>query len=240
MAGSISEHVHSVAAAAERTGRTMWDMREKVEAIAQRALSLGGRAERIGTILELINDIAGQTNLLALNAAIEAARAGDAGEGFAVVAVEVRKLAERSLRSTESIGEIIAGVQEETNATIMATEQGTEQAREVGELMRHTVEILDQSILAVQQQKSAADQVDTAIVQIRQGADQLTVELAQRASTAERLETLVQEIDTVLREESHASHQEHEPRLDNTSPLADAPPAPRTASNPSPSRLTAR
>ncbi len=139
------------------------------------------------------------------------------------MAIEVRKLAERSLHSTESIGEIIAGMQEETNATIMATEQGTEQAREVGELMTHTVEILEQSILAVQQHKSAANQVDSAIVQIRQGADQLTVELAQRASTAERLETLVQEIDTVLREESHTRHQEHEPRLHNTSPLSPRP-----------------
>jgi methyl-accepting chemotaxis protein len=204
-AGSISEHVHSVAEAAERTGRTMRDMREKVEAIAKRALSLGERAQKIGEILELINDIAGQTNLLALNAAIEAARAGEAGKGFAVVASEVRKLAERSMRSTESIGEIIAGVQDETNATIMATEQGTKQAREVGELMTHTVEILEQSILAVQQQKSAADQVDSAIVQIRQAADQLAAELAQRASTAERLESLVDEIESALREGNHAS-----------------------------------
>ncbi len=113
----------------------MRDMQEKVEAIAERALSLGERAQKIGEILELINEIAGQTNLLALNAAIEAARAGEAGKGFAVVAAEVRKLAERSVHSTDSISVIITGVQDETNATIMATEQGTRQAREVGELM---------------------------------------------------------------------------------------------------------
>jgi hypothetical protein len=197
-AGSIAENVRSVAGAASRTGVTMRDMQEKVEAIAVRALSLGERAQKIGEILELIEDIAGQTNLLALNAAIEAARAGEAGKGFAVVAAEVRKLAERSLRSTESISVIVAGVRDETNATIMATEQGTRQAREVGELMTSTATMLEESLLAAQQQKTAADQADTAILQIRQGADQLASAQSQRAATAERLEFLVDEIDNAL------------------------------------------
>jgi hypothetical protein len=183
----------------------MRDMQEKVEAIAVRALSLGERAQKIGEILELIDDIAGQTNLLALNAAIEAARAGEAGKGFAVVAAEVRKLAERSLRSTESISVIVAGVRDETNATIMATEQGTRQAREVGDLMTSTATMLEESLLAAQQQKTAADQVDAAILQIRQGADQLATDLAQRASTAERLEGLVDEIEAVLAEDQSAT-----------------------------------
>jgi methyl-accepting chemotaxis protein len=200
-AGAIAETVHTMAEAAERTGVTMRDMQEKVEAIAARALSLGERAQKIGEILELINDIAGQTNLLALNAAIEAARAGEAGKGFAVVAAEVRKLAERSLRSTESISVIVAGVRDETNATIMATEQGTRQAREVGELMTSTATMLEESLLAAQQQKTAADQADAAILQIRQGADQLATDLAQRAATAERLEVLVDEIEAVLSED---------------------------------------
>ena len=197
-AGSIADNVRAVSQAAERTGETMRDMREKVEAIAQRALSLGERAQKIGEILELINDIAGQTNLLALNAAIEAARAGEAGKGFAVVAAEVRKLAERSMHSTESISVIIASVQDETNATIMATEQGTRQAREVGELMASTAAMLEESILATQQQKSAADQVDEAAQQIRQAVDQLAAEQSQWAATAERLEKLVEEIEDAL------------------------------------------
>jgi methyl-accepting chemotaxis protein len=201
-AGSIANNMNAVADAATRTGDNMHDMQEKVDAIAERALSLGERAQKIGEILELINDIAGQTNLLALNAAIEAARAGEAGKGFAVVAAEVRKLAERSISSTDSISSIISGVQDETNATIMATEQGTRHAREVGELMASTATMLQESILATQQQKSAADQVDGAIQQIRQAADQLAAEQGQWAASAERLEVLVAEIESAL---SHGS-----------------------------------
>jgi methyl-accepting chemotaxis protein len=197
-ATSIADNARAVAGAAEQTGDTMRDMQDKVEAIAERSLSLGERSQKIGEILELINAIAEQTNLLALNAAIEAARAGEAGRGFAVVAAEVRKLAERSMDSTESIRQIIASVQDETNSTIMATEQGTRQAREVGELMSSTATMLDESILATQQQKSAADQVAAAIVQIRASADQTAAEQTQRAVTSRRVDELVAELEHSL------------------------------------------
>jgi methyl-accepting chemotaxis protein len=208
-AGTIADTVRSVSQAAERAGDTMRDMQEKVQAIADRALSLGERAQKIGDILELLHELSGQTNLLALNAAIEAARAGEAGRGFAVVAAEVRKLAERSMHSTESIGVIIAGVQDETNATIMATEQGIRQAREVGELMASTTAMLEESILVTQQQKSAADQVDAATQQIRDAADQLAVEQAQWSATSERLEKLVDEIETALQGDSRELIRDH-------------------------------
>ncbi|MGH2851716.1 MAG: methyl-accepting chemotaxis protein, partial [Solirubrobacteraceae bacterium] len=175
-ATSIADNARAVAVAAEQTGETMRDMQDKVEAIAQRSLSLGERGQQIGEIVALINEIANQTNLLALNAAIEAARAGEAGRGFAVVAAEVRKLAERSMHSSDSIRELITSVQDETNATIMATEQGNRQAREVGELMESTASMLEESILATQQQKSAADQVTAAIVEIRSTAEHLAAE----------------------------------------------------------------
>jgi Methyl-accepting chemotaxis protein (MCP) signalling domain len=197
-AGSIADNSHAVAEAAQRTAQTMQDMRGQVDTIAAQSLTLGERAQKIGEILGLINDIAAQTNILALNAAIEAARAGEAGKGFAVVAAEVRKLAERSVQSTESIREIITAVQDETNATIMAAEQGSLRTREVAGLMSSTSAMLDESIVATQQQKSAADQVDVAIQQISQAADSLAAEQAQRAGTADRLEELVAQIEQAL------------------------------------------
>jgi Methyl-accepting chemotaxis protein (MCP) signalling domain len=197
-AGSIADNVRAVAEAAGETGKTMRDMQEKVTAIAERALSLGRRAKQIDEILQIIGDIAAQTNLLALNATIEAARAGEAGKGFAVVAAEVRALAERSIRSADSISVIITGVQEETTATITATEQGRRQAREVGELMASTATMLEESMLATAQQKSAADQVEGAIQQIRYAADHLVAEQAQWSDTAEQLDTLVRKLDSAL------------------------------------------
>jgi methyl-accepting chemotaxis protein len=203
-ATSIAHNARAVASAAEQTGDTMRDMQEKVEAIASSTMALGARSQKIGEILSLIDSIAEQTNLLALNAAIEAARAGDAGKGFAVVASEVRKLAERSIASSDSIKQIISGVQDETNATIMATEQGTKQARHVADLMTATAEMVEESILATQQQKSAADQVATAIVQIRESADQLAAETQQRAATAEQVELLASELESLVATEALA------------------------------------
>jgi hypothetical protein len=197
-AASIAGNARAGSTAAEQTGDTMRDMQEQVEAISTRSLTLGERSQKIGEALALINEIAEQTNLLALNAAIEAARAGDAGRGFAVVASEVRKLAERSIRSTESIHEIVAAVQDETNATILATEQGTKQAREVGELMRSTVDVLDESIRATDQQKEAAEQVAGAMVEIRTAAEQLAAEQRERTITAERVDGLVEDLEQKL------------------------------------------
>jgi methyl-accepting chemotaxis protein len=164
--------------------------------VARQAGSLGSRAQQIGEILELINEIAAQTTLLALNAAIEAARAGEAGRGFAVVAGEVRRLAERSVASTESIREIIASVQDETSATIVAAKQGIRQAREVGTLMTSTTAMLQDSIVVSRQQKLAADEIDAAIRRVRDEHDSLTVTMTgQRMRLIDRIEALAAGMD---------------------------------------------
>ena len=199
-AASIADNAKAGSAAVDQTSDTMREMQEQVEAISERSVALGERSQKIGEVLALINDIAEQTNLLALNAAIEAARAGEAGKGFSVVASEVRKLAERSIQSTDEIRQIITAVQDETNATIMATEQGTKQAREVGELMGSTADVLDESLRATQQQKEAADQVSSAMVQIRVAAEHLAGEQQQRSEMAERVTRVVTELDEKLAE----------------------------------------
>ncbi|GKT21909.1 Chemotaxis methyl-accepting receptor like protein, partial [Aduncisulcus paluster] len=85
--------------------------------------NLGQQADSIGHIMSVITDIADQTNLLALNAAIEAARAGEAGRGFAVVADEVRKLAEKTVSATNEVGEAISGIQNGTASSISRMEE---------------------------------------------------------------------------------------------------------------------
>jgi methyl-accepting chemotaxis protein len=199
-AATIAESAESSAAAAQQTSDTMRDMQEQVRAIAERSLELGEGSQQIGEILALITEIAEQTNLLALNAAIEAARAGDAGRGFAVVATEVRKLAERSIRSTDSIREIIGRVQDKTNATILATEQGTKQARTVDELMGSSVQSLEESLQATVQQKESADQVAATMQQIRAAAEQLAREGERRSELATQVEEAALGLERMLAE----------------------------------------
>jgi methyl-accepting chemotaxis protein len=197
-AAALADTVQSVADAAERTDATMQEMQEKVQVIASRTLSLGERAQKIGEILDLINAIADETKMLALNATIEAARAGQAGAGFAVVADEVANLAERSVRSIDSIASLVAGVQDETSATVMATEQGTRQVEEVRELMESTLGMLQGSINTARQQRSATAELDGELQQIRAAADRIAADQVQRTATAKRLAVLAEEITAVL------------------------------------------
>ena len=197
-ASSIAASAQSSATAVQQTSTTADELREQVGSIAERSLELGRASQEIGEILTLLNEIAERTDLLALNAAIEAARAGEAGRGFAVVAGEVRKLAERSARSTESIREIVARVQDGTNATILATERGAKQADEIAELMASSNDELQHSLHATEQQQEAAQQVAAALGEIRGAAEQLSAEQDGRLETSRAVEELATRLEELL------------------------------------------
>ncbi|HEB02275.1 MAG TPA: hypothetical protein ENI12_03485, partial [Nitrospirae bacterium] len=130
--------------------------------------SLGDRSNQIGEIIGVINDIADQTNLLALNAAIEAARAGEQGRGFAVVADEVRKLAERTSKATGEISQMITSMQDETGRAISSmddsikkVETGTDLSRQAGEALKKIMEHVSDLHAKVQQIAAATEEMSS-------------------------------------------------------------------------------
>jgi methyl-accepting chemotaxis protein len=197
-ASSMAAGSLTMSGAAQQTTATMEDLRHQVETIAERSLELGRSSQEIGDILTLLNGIAEKTDLLALNASIEAVRAGEAGRGFAVVADEVRKLAERSTRSTGSIREIVARVQDGTNATILATERGRRQAEEITELMHSSTADIDEGQRASEQQRKATEQMAAALGGIRSAVEQLAAEQDVRVLTTESVEHLAGDLTALL------------------------------------------
>jgi methyl-accepting chemotaxis protein len=159
---------------------------DTVNQSSQLMTSLGERSKQIGAIIDVIKDIADQTNLLALNAAIEAARAGEQGRGFAVVADEVRKLAERTAQATTEIGGMISAIQREVDTAILNMNDGTKQVAVGVEFAAKAGEVLHTIVSSVQDLHGMVHQIASATEQTSQASDQISTDIETIASVSKQ------------------------------------------------------
>jgi methyl-accepting chemotaxis protein len=197
---------------ADETLATMHSIAESTKAVASRITELGKSSEQIGKIIAVIDDIADQTNLLALNAAIEAARAGEQGRGFAVVADEVRKLAERTTKATKEIASMIESIQAETKNAVQAMEKGSAEVQvgvekttasgaALGEIIKISEQVGDmisQIATAAIEQSSASEQINANVSQISSSTQESSAMSDQMAKACQDLSSLAFDLQVMV------------------------------------------
>ncbi len=218
-------HIANDTAAAARSGNqsvegsqeSIASIRRQTELIVGHMLDLGKKSQQIGGILEIINELSEQTNILAINATIEAAGAGDAGRRFAVVADEIRKLADRVSATTKDIRSLIDEIRASVNTTIMATESGSKSVetgarqftglavafKQIGDLVVTTTQAANEIELSTKQQATAVEQVNVAIGNVAQASHETESNSAQTLQTASELAAMSRELARVVRAESN-------------------------------------
>jgi methyl-accepting chemotaxis protein len=183
-------------------------IRQQMDAIAASMVKLSEQSQAIGQIMASVEDLAAQSNLLAVNASIEAAKAGEHGKGFSVVAQEVKSLAEQSRQATNQVRTILGDIQKATTTAVMATEQGTKaveagarQTEVAGEAIQALVGSVTESAQAAtqiaassQQQLVGVDQVAGAMESIKQASTQNVASAQQLETAARNLNELGQRI----------------------------------------------
>lgn len=209
--GTTAESAQSVASeggkVVELTVQSMGRMQTQVGLSADAVRELGEKQQQIGAIVQTIDEIAEQTNLLALNAAIEAARAGEHGRGFAVVADEVRKLAERSGEATKEIANLIASVRSGVEQAIGAMETTAKEVETGVANSSATGEALAQILQSVQAVQAAAKAADKLVLRMGESASLVTGAITQVASISQESASVAQEL-SATNEEVSASAEE--------------------------------
>jgi methyl-accepting chemotaxis protein len=172
---------------------SMRSIADSTRKVAARVVELGKGSQQIGKIIAVIDDIADQTNLLALNAAIEAARAGEQGRGFAVVADEVRKLAERTTKATNEIAGMIESIQVETKNAVQAMEQGNLEVEKGVQKTSASGAALDEIIKLAENVGDMISQIATAATEQSATTEQINSNIAQISSTAQESSVAAEE-----------------------------------------------